>query len=84
MNTIKKYLGLFWIAVAVFTYSVLLKTSITQINTKPTADTIIQWSIFAIIFLPIAIGMVIFGWLAWKGAYETTSGFQRRGERLSL
>ena len=70
MNTIKKYLGLFWIAVAVFTYSVLLKTSITQINTKPTADTIIQWSIFAIIFLPIAIGLVIFGWLAWKGAYE--------------
>jgi len=70
MNTIKKYLGLVWIAVAIATYSVLLKTSITQINAKPTADTIIQWSIFAIIFLPIAIGLVIFGWLAWKGAYE--------------
>lgn len=70
MNTIKKYLGLLWIAVAVSTYSVLLKTSIVQINAKPTADTIIQWSIFAIIFLPIAIGLVIFGWLAWKGAYE--------------
>ena len=70
MNTIKKYLGLLWIAVAVSTYSVLLKTSIVQINAKPTADTIIQWSIFDIIFLPIAIGLVIFGWLAWKGAYE--------------
>ena len=70
MNTIKKYLGLLWIVVAVSTYSVLLKTSIVQINAKPTADTIIQWSIFAIIFLPIAIGLVIFGWLAWKGAYE--------------
>ena len=70
MNTIKKYLGLLWIVVAVSTYSILLKTSIEQINAKPVADTIIQWSIFAIIFLPIAIGMVIFGWLAWKGAYE--------------
>jgi len=70
MNTIKKYLGLVWIVVAVATYSVLLKTSIAQINAKPTTDTIIQWSIFAIIFLPIAIGLVIFGWLAWKGAYE--------------
>lgn len=70
MNTIKKYLGLLWIVVAVLTYSILLKTSIEQINAKPVADTIIQWSIFAIIFLPIAIGMVIFGWLAWKGAYD--------------
>lgn len=70
MNTIKKYLGLLWIVVAVLTYSILLKTSIEQINAKPLADTIIQWSIFAIIFLPIAIGMVIFGWLAWKGAYD--------------
>jgi hypothetical protein len=70
MNTIKKFLGLLWIFIAVATYSILLKTSIAQINAKPTADTIIQWSIFAIIFLPIAIGLVIFGWLAWKGAYE--------------
>lgn len=70
MNTIKKYLGLLWMVVAVSTYSILLKTTIEQINAKPVADTIIQWSIFAIIFLPIAIGMVIFGWLAWKGAYE--------------
>ena len=70
MNTLKKYLGLLWIVVAVATYSILLKTSIAQINAKPTSDTIIQWSIFAIIFLPIAFGMVIFGWLAWKNAYE--------------
>jgi hypothetical protein len=34
------------------------------------ADTIIQWSIFVIIFLPITIGFLIFGWLAFKGAYD--------------
>jgi hypothetical protein len=70
MNSIKKYLGLFWIFLAIASYSILLKTAVEQINAKPTTDTIIQWSIFAIIFLPIAIGLVIFGWLAWKGAYE--------------
>ncbi len=59
-----------WIFLAIASYSILLKTTIEQINAKPTTDTIIQWSIFAIIFLPIAIGLVIFGWLAWKGAYE--------------
>ena len=70
MNSIKKYLGLVWIFLAIESYSILLKTTVEQINAKPTTDTIIQWSIFAIIFLPIAIGLVIFGWLAWKGAYE--------------
>ena len=70
MNSIKKYLVLVWIFLAIASYSILLKTTIEQINAKPTTDTIIQWSIFAIIFLPIAIGLVIFGWLAWKGAYE--------------
>jgi hypothetical protein len=70
MNTLKKYLGLLWILVAIATYSILLKTTFAQIQAKPTTDTIIQWSIFAIIFLPITIGLVIFGWLAWKGAYE--------------
>ena len=70
MNTIKKYLGLVWIALAIYSYSILLKTSIDQIKLGPTTDTIIQWSIFAIIFLPIAIGFLIFGWLAFQGAYD--------------
>ena len=70
MNTIKKYLGLVWIALAVYSYSILLKTAIDQIKLVPTTDRIIQWSIFAIIFLPIAIGFVMFGWMAFKGAYD--------------
>jgi hypothetical protein len=70
MNQLKKYLGVVWILVAVVSYSALLKTSFEQINLKPTLDTIIQWSIFALVFFPIAIGMVIFGWLAAAGAYE--------------
>lgn len=70
MNTIKKYLGLVWMALAIIIYSFLLKTALTQIMAKPTADTIVQWTIFVIIFLPIAIGFLIFGWLAFKNAYD--------------
>lgn len=70
MNAIKKSLGLVWMAFAVLSYILLLKTAVGQINLKPTTDTIIQWIIFAVIFLPIAIGFLIFGWLAFKGAYD--------------
>lgn len=70
MNRIKRIAGLIWMLVAVIAYIILLQTALTQINAKPTTDTIIQWSIFAVIFLPIAIGLIIFGWLAWKGDYD--------------
>jgi hypothetical protein len=33
-------------------------------------DTRIQWGVFIIIFIPIAIGLMIFGWYAWKGYYD--------------
>lgn len=70
MNKIKKYLGVVWIVIAAVAYSALLKTSFEQISLKPTVDTIIQWSIFALVFFPIAIGLVMFGWLAAAGAYD--------------
>lgn len=70
MNQVKKVLGLVWIVFGLTAYGLLLKTCSEQIELKPTTDTIIQWSIFAIIFLPIAIGFLIFGWLAFQGAYD--------------
>lgn len=63
-------LGILWMVSGVAAYIMLLKTSIDQVAAKPTTDTIVQWSIFAIVFLPIAIGFVLFGWLAFKGAYD--------------
>ena len=70
MNQLKKLLGLVWIILGVMAYGILLKTCLEQIRLKPTTDTIIQWSIFALVFFPIAIGLVIFGWFALKGAYD--------------
>ena len=73
MNQLKRFAGIIWMLTAVITYSILLKTAWMQINAKPTTDTIVQWSIFAIIFLPVAIGLILFGWLALKGDYDHLS-----------
>jgi len=70
MNAIKKFFGIVWMILGVVTYGILLKTALEQISAKPTTDTIVQWSIFVIIFFPIMIGFLIFGWLAFKGAYD--------------
>jgi hypothetical protein len=70
MNSFKRFMGLVWMVVGVVVYIILLKTAIAQVAVKPMVDTIIQWSIFVIIFLPITIGFLIFGWLAFKGAYD--------------
>ena len=70
MNAIKKFFGIVWMILGVVTYGILLKTALEQISAKPTTDTIVQWSIFVVIFFPIAIGFLIFGWLAFKGAYD--------------
>lgn len=48
----------------------LIATAITEIQKKPVIDTKIQWLVFVVIFIPIAIGLMIFGWYAWKGEYE--------------
>jgi len=33
-------------------------------------DTKIQWIVFVVIFIPIAIGLMMFGWYAFKGEYN--------------
>lgn len=48
----------------------LIKTAAAEIAKKPLIDTKIQWGVFVIIFIPIAIGLVIFGYYALKGEYD--------------
>jgi hypothetical protein len=33
-------------------------------------DTRIQWTVFILVFIPIAFGLLLFGWFAWKGEYD--------------
>ena len=70
MNAIKKYLGLVWMLLGPVGVFYLIKTAASEIARKPLIDTKIQWAVFIIVFIPIAIGLVIFGYYAWKGEYE--------------
>lgn len=48
----------------------LIKTAAEEITKKPVIDTKIQWIVFVVIFIPIAIGIMVFGWYALKGEYD--------------
>jgi hypothetical protein len=70
MNQIKRWLGIVWMLLGPVTIFYLLKTAAAEIDRKPHIDTKIQWAVFVVIFIPIAIGMIIFGYYAFRGEYD--------------
>ena len=70
MNQIKKLAGIIWIILGPVAVYYLIQTALSEIAKKPIIDTKIQWIVFIVVFIPIAIGMVIFGWFALKGEYD--------------
>ena len=70
MNSIKRFAGFLWIILGPLAIFYLIKTALEEISKKPVIDTKIQWIVFVIIFIPIAIGLMIFGWYAFKGEYD--------------
>ncbi len=73
MNALKKYLGILWIllspAIVIFLFW-QAADKITQASNATRANVTLQWSIILIIFIPICIGLAIFGYYAFKGYYE--------------
>lgn len=70
MNQLKRMAGIIWMILGPFAVFYLVKTAAAEIAKKPVLDTKIQWGVFVVVFIPIAIGMVIFGWYAFKGEYD--------------
>jgi hypothetical protein len=70
MNTIKKGLGIVWIALGPLVLFYLIKTGAAEIAKKPVLDTKIQWGVFIGVFIPIAVGLVLFGYYALRGEYD--------------
>jgi purine-cytosine permease-like protein len=70
MNSVKKYAGILWIILGPIAIYYLIKTAAEEIAKHPVIDTKIQWIVFVVIFIPIAIGLMIFGWYARKGEYD--------------
>lgn len=63
-------MGLVWMVTGPLSLFLLIKTAVHQIALHPVTDTKVQWAVFVIVFIPIAAGLCIFGWYAWKDEYK--------------
>jgi purine-cytosine permease-like protein len=72
MNTIKKYIGLVWMILGPAVIFFLIAGAIHNIDTGGTKDINkpIPWIIIITVFTPIVIGLMIFGWYAFKNEYD--------------
>lgn len=70
MNLVKRIAGFLWMTLAPVALWFLVSTALQEVAKKPVTDTKIQWSVFCIVFLPISVGLFLFGWYAVKGEYD--------------
>ena len=70
MNLVKRFAGIIWIQLGPAAIYYLVKTAASEISKKPVIDTKIQWGVFVVVFIPIAIGIMVFGYYALKGEYD--------------
>jgi hypothetical protein len=74
MDTVKKILGIVWIVLGPVLLFFLIKTGMGEIAKaeaaqKSVLDTKIQWGVFIVVFVPIVVGFVLFGYYALMGEY---------------
>jgi len=76
MNTIKKIMGLAWMLLAPVIIYFLVTSAVHNISMGGSKEINqpIPWIIIITIFTPIAIGLMIFGYYAFKGEYDTLPG----------
>jgi ABC-type molybdate transport system permease subunit len=74
MKTLKKILGLVWMINAPLAVILMIQQAGEKINLAAEGvartNTALQWGIILLIFIPVSIGMVIFGYYSWKGEYD--------------
>ena len=72
MNLFKRYFALLFLFIAPFIIFELVNGAISNINStgKKDINNPVIWIIIIAIFTPIAIGLVIFGWYAFRGEYD--------------
>ena len=80
MNNIKKILGIAWMALSIFIIAALVYRAIVEFQRarpEQLAELKVFWPVVIIIFIPIAIGLFIFGNYSYKEEYK------RSGTHLS-
>ena len=78
MNSVKRFLGIVWMLVGPVVFIMLVISAVNNIYGDNNGQVLgdisnpVPWIIILAIFLPIAIGLSIFGWYVYKGDYENT------------
>jgi Na+/H+-dicarboxylate symporter len=72
MSAVKRYFGLLFMLIAPFVIYELVHGALSHIDPagKKDINSPVVWIIIITVFTPIAIGLVIFGWYAFKGEYD--------------
>ncbi|MBC7828887.1 MAG: hypothetical protein H7122_14155 [Chitinophagaceae bacterium] len=72
MISIKKILGIVWLLLGPAVIYILVSGAVANIDPagKKDINNPVIWIIIIAIFTPIAIGLSIFGWYAFKGEYD--------------
>lgn len=72
MNSLKRLFGLVWLILGPLVIYGLVDAAIRFIDPlgKKDINNPVVWIIIIGIFTPIAIGLMRFGWYAWKGDYD--------------
>ncbi len=74
MNAIKKLLGLLWMIIAPLSVLLMFIQAAEKIKLASEGvartNTALQWGIILLIFIPVSIGMIIFGYYSFKGEYD--------------
>lgn len=72
MNNFKRILGIVWMLLGPAVIYFLVRGAVKNIDPAGSKDinNPVIWIIIIAIFTPIAIGLMIFGWYAFKGAYD--------------
>ncbi len=70
MNALKKYLGIAWIALAIFTAYESIKMFGPKLSTGKQDDLVFGIIIFCVLLPMIVTGLMIFGWYAITDEYD--------------
>jgi hypothetical protein len=73
MAAFKRYMGLILLIFAPLVIFALVDGALRNINEhgKKDINNPVIWIIIIAIFTPVAIGLMIFGWYAFRGEYDT-------------
>ncbi len=80
MKALRRIMGIVWILLAPTSLVLMVMQMIEKIGLAASGidrlNTSLQWGIILFIFIPVAIGLLIFGIYSVRGEYDDTESFE--------